>query len=115
LFLALLQDTGSLGVGPHYLHQFHLHGRQIFTYMNQAGTIRVSDRGASWPGFQARKNAHQQNDDRKLQNQKSHPQPYRIWAPPANVLIYSHLFRPSWRALSGFENRLSGPDRYRVE
>jgi hypothetical protein len=115
LFLALLQDTGSLGIGPHHLHQFHLYGRQIFTYVHLAGTIRVSDCGMSWLGFHPGKNAHQQNNDGKLQNQKSHLQPFRTWVSPAKVFFFSHLVRLSSQALFGFGNRLSGPDRYRVE
>jgi hypothetical protein len=50
-----------------------------------------------------------------LQNQKSHLQAFRTWVSPAKVLFFSHLVRVSLPALFGFGNRLSGPDRYRVE
>jgi hypothetical protein len=120
LFLALLQNTGSLGIGSHHLHQLHLDGGQIFTYMDQAGTIGartigMSGRGMFWRRFHARKNADQKNDNRKSQDKKTHNQPFRIWVSPAKVLFFRHLVSSYSPALFGFGNRLSGPARYLVK
>jgi len=77
LFLALLQDTGSLGVGSHHLHQFHLHGRQVFARAYGSGLIGMSSRGVSGPPLYAREDADQNNDDRKSQDYMTQQNPQR--------------------------------------